>query len=488
MVSTALNQSSRARGVGVQTLFRKAHPGAAVFLPQSLSVVGAVNTASNGIADLTDREFTEAAAVGQAFGLGSPLHIAALELFPEDGRASVGSIPVVFHPYESTATKTDGSITFSGVATGVNTYTVKISGNVYTVTLDGTITEVRDALLPILQAAVNEPFTFTANSTDAINLVPKFTGGMVGNIVVEIESTGYTAAYVAATSQGNNGFPTDLVDRVRFSKDTLLVMCMNAEDGAGTEVRDFLIGLDNEWSAEQKAPKVALFSERPTQGYMDALRNFRSGLFLTTGKQGAGASVSNPISIIARAAMRIAVRADSDPAHDYGRLVLDGIELPTQEPNFGQRDADIKDGYSTTEIRDGVLTLSDMVTTYRPENQLDPAYRYLVDVVKLQNIIYNIDLIFNSVEWDGAPLVPDSQVVTNPRAKQPKKAVAALATLTDTLGNAAIVSDPEGIKPNIIAQINSQNAKRLDICYPPLLGGNANQISVDLKFSFFLGG
>ena len=134
----------------------------------------------------------------------------------------------------------------------------------------------------------------------------------------------------------------------------------------------------------------------------------------------------------------------------------------------------MKGGISTTEVKSGVINLSDMVTMYHPEGDPTPAYRYVVDVVKLQNILFNVDLRFAGKPWDGAPLIPDSQPTRNRNARKPKDAIAELATLTDFLGLEAIISDPEGTKPNIMAEIDTGNPKRLNAVFPVNVSGNAN--------------
>ncbi len=111
----------------------------------------------------------------------------------------------------------------------------------------------------------------------------------------------------------------------------------------------------------------------------------------------------------------------------------------------------------------------------------------MVDIVKLQNIIFNLDLIFATPEWDGAPLIPDDQPTTNRDAKKPKAAVAAVASMLDSLGLNAIISDPETAKENTLAEIDSGNPKRLNVSTTVQLSGNTNIISVDLNFGFFFG-
>jgi len=153
--------------------------------------------------------------------------------------------------------------------------------------------------------------------------------------------------------------------------------------------------------------------------------------------------------------------------------------------DYVQRDVAVKAGSSTIEVNDGVINVSDAVTFYHPEGDSTPAYRYVVDIVKLQNIIFNLDLIFAQESWAGAPLVPDADPTVNPSAKKPKMAKAEVYAVIDSLGLNSIISDPETAKANTLAGINSSNPKRLDVATTVQLSGNTNIISVDLDFGFY---
>ena len=103
------------------------------------------------------------------------------------------------------------------------------------------------------------------------------------------------------------------------------------------------------------------------------------------------------------------------------------------------------------------------------------------------NIIYNLELEFAQPAWDGAPLIPDDQPTVNPNARKPSGAKAAVNRILDSLGLEAIISNPAAAKASTIAQISSQNPKRLDVRTTVQLSGNSNIISVDLNFGFFFG-
>ena len=154
---------------------------------------------------------------------------------------------------------------------------------------------------------------------------------------------------------------------------------------------------------------------------------------------------------------------------------------------YVERDKAIKAGSSTTEVRDGVVTIGDVVTFYHPTGDPLPAYRYAVDIVKMQNIVFNLNLIFATAEWDGAPLLPDDQPTANRSARKPKAAVAAVAAMLEGLASNAIISNLEEAKASIVAEIDSQNPKRLNLTVTVKLGGNTNIKSIDLDFGFHFG-
>jgi phage tail sheath gpL-like len=185
----------------------------------------------------------------------------------------------------------------------------------------------------------------------------------------------------------------------------------------------------------------------------------------------------------------IAKVANDNPPTDYGSRAVRGL-IPGSDAvqwDYAERDLAVKAGSSTVELKDGLVRISDVVTMYRPTGEVPPAYRYVVDIMKLMTIIYNVDLEFSKPEWNGAPLIPDGQPTANPAARKPSAAKAALCAIIDSLALEAILSEPEMSKKNTFATISSQNPKRLDLRTTVKLSGNTNIISMDLFFGFYFG-
>jgi hypothetical protein len=180
--------------------------------------------------------------------------------------------------------------------------------------------------------------------------------------------------------------------------------------------------------------------------------------------------------------------ANDNPAQNYkGKLTQLQTGADASQESYTVRNNAIKLGASTNIKTGDVAELADIVTFYHPAGETNPAYRYVCDVVKLQNIVYNCEIIFASDEWKGAPLLPDGTPTTNPTAKQPRDAKTALSNLADSLADKAIISDPDFTKAGITVAIDSMNPKRLNWTFPVKLSGNTEVISGDVYFGFYLG-
>lgn len=489
--STAVNLSAVARVVGVQTNFADLRVGRVTVLPQRVVIVGQGN---NGVTYASDKfQITTALEAGNRYGFGSPIHLAARELLPDNGDG-VGSIPVTVLPLQEgpSATAASGSITPSGTQTEVAEYRVVVNGiqsAAFSIAAGADVATRTAAITAAINAVPHMPVIATDGSS-VVNLASKWRGISANDIQVRIDGSttaGTTFALVQPTGGTINPDPTSQLALIGNVWETLFINCLNLSDT--TALNAYSTFGEGRWGPLVRRPCLfftGTVETNPTTAttISEARLNDRVNSQIP-----APGSESLPFVIAARAVARIAVTAQNNPAYDYGSLQLTGIDAGTdgEQWNYVQRDTAVKRGSGTTEVRDGVVTLGDVVTFYHPSGDPVPAYRYVVDTIKLMNILFNIDLIFVNREWDGAPLIPDNQPTVNPAAKKPQNAVSALAGLWDDLGDQAIISDPTFAKANTRAAISSQNPKRLDISTTLKISGNTNIISMDLNWGFFFG-
>lgn len=587
-----IDATAVARVTGIDVQYKDLRGGAVVALPQQIAVFA---QGSSDVSYPTDKfQATNAAAVANKLGWGSPAHLIADQFFPANGD-NVGTIPVHFYPLEDAggAAAAVGDITPSGTATKAQSWKVRVSGILSdafvipagAVSVTSVCALVGGAIDAVLKMPVNVSYTY--GSVTASALVGAGNGTITALAVHSGEVVTPGTYKLKVKTAVANGGVWQLLD----SDDELLVDNITQTVGAGTATvfsnvggldftitdagTDFGLGatftitvpatdvqLTSKWKGESaNALLIEMIGDdtlgvswaitQPTGGLvnpditaalgrvgsiwetlalnalnsddediLDEFQEFGEGrwgqlvkkpLMVFTGNTAvdvddatevpdgrkddrinvqlvAPGSVNLPFVVAARQLVAIARIANNNAPTDYGSQPAKGL-LPGEDgEQWDQptRDLAVKRGCSTIEVKDGVVNLSDTVTFHHPSGDPNPAYQFVVDVVKLQNILFNLDLRFTAAEWDGAPLVPDSQVVTNERARQPKHAKAVIASLVDALGKAAIIANPEDAKSTITADITGP--KRLDCSVTVQLSGNTNIKSITLNFGFNFGG
>ena len=488
-ISTAIDASAVARVVGIRTEFVDLRAGAAILLPQRIALVGQGATAATYAT--TKRRVTSSTEVGQLYGFGSPLHLAALQLLPVNGDG-VGSIPVTVYPFDDAGSSAAATInvTPTGTATASGVVTLMINGQpsgAIGITTGDNAEAVVDAIVAAVNGSVNLPVTAT-DSTTMVTLTSKWQGASANSLVASVSGSvsGITFATTTATGGATDPDIDDALNQFGQVWETLVLSCFEPVAGVFDKLSNFNEG---RWSPMVRRPFVAFHgSNEPVVNTAVAVTDVR-GSDRTNCQLVAPGSPNLPFEIAARQLARIAVLANNNPPRDYGSQRANGLTPGTdaQQWTYTQRDLAVKGGSSTIEVRDGVVTLSDTVTFYSPQGDPLPAYRFVVDIIKVMNVIFNIDLIFNTPAWDGAPLLPNDQPTTNRSARKPKDAIAAIGSVLDSLALEAIISDPQTARANTRAGISTNNPKRLDISTTVQISGNDNITSIDLNWGFFFG-
>lgn len=490
-ISTAVDPSAVARVLGIQTIFKDLRAGGLAVLPQRVALVGQGATAS--VYATTKRQITSAFEAGTLYGFGSPIHLATLKLMPINGDG-IGTIPLTIYPLvdDGAGVVSAGDITPAGVPTVGASYVVRIGGvnseQFVIATGDSVATKVT-AMVAAINAVVNMPMVAADNVTD-VTLASKWEGTSANDIVVSVIGS-TTAGNTFAFTQPVGGLANPSIDaalaQVGDVWETMFLNCLDMVDA--TALDDYSAFGEGRWGALVRKPCVVFTGEVEATvataiTIPDARKTDRTNVQLV-----APGSDDLPFVVAARELARIVRVANNDPAHDYGSQAATGLAPGTdgEQWDYGQKDLAVKSGSSTVDVKDGVVTIADVVTMFHPAGDPLPAYRFVVDIIKLQNCYFNLDLEFAQAKWDGAPLIPDDQPTANRNAKKPKAFVSAAARIVDGLALQAILSDPETSKAGIIAEIDANNPKRMNMVIPVQLSGNTNIKSFDLEFGFFFG-
>lgn len=490
-ISTAVDASAVARVVGIKTQFKDLRGGNVIYLPQRVAVLGQGATAS--VYSATKAQVTSAQQAGELYGFGSPIHLAVKQLLPVNGDG-VGSIPVTVYPLADAggATAAVGDITPAGTQTVAADYIIRINNidsATFTIAAGASVATRVASMVTAINAILDMPVIAT-DGTTKVNLTSKWKGASANDIEVEaVGSTtaGTTFAFTQPTGGATNPDVDPALAQIGNVWETIVLNCLDLADTT-TLTKINTVG-EGRWGALVRKPFVAftgcvIASVASAIAVSDARKTDRINAQLVS-----PGSKDLPFVVAARQLARIAVVANNNPPRDYGSQQATGLVpgADSSQWTYVQRDQAVKGGSSTVEVKDGVVNISDVVTFYHPTGDALPAYRYFVDIVKLMNILFNLDLEFATVEWDGAPLIPDDQPTTNRSAKKPKMAVAAACSIIDSLGLEAIISNPEAAKAATFAEIDPSNPKRLNLVTTVQLSGNTNIVSVDLNWGFYFG-
>ncbi len=488
---TAVDLSAVARVTGIETVFKNLGGAGAFALPQRIMVIGQGATAITF--PTTKLQVTSSLQAANVYGFGSPVHLAARELFPDNGDG-VNTIPVTIYPLvdDGSGVASTGTITPAGSQTKAAEYRVRVAGilsEAFVIPIAATVAAITALITAAVNAVLEMP-GIAADGTTDVDIVSKWKGVSANDIVIEIigdTTLGTTFAIVQPAGGLVNPDVQPALDQVGNIWESLGLNCMNEDD---TTVLDALAAFgEGRWNPLVRKPLV-FFRGNVEDVVATATAITSVRLTDRTNSQLVGqSSVNLPFVIAARQLARIASLANNNPPHDYGSRRVDGI-IPGPDGDqwtYLERDQAVKAGSSTSEVKNGLLTISDVITHYAPVGEVNPAYRFVVDIVKLQQVIFNLDLIFASEEWDGAPLIPDNQATTNVAAKKPKMAIAAMNSMIDALALSAVLADPEFSKPLTTANISPTNPKRLDASVTVKLSGNTNIKAITLNFGFSFG-
>jgi phage tail sheath gpL-like len=492
-ISTAVDVSAVARVIGIKTEFQDMREGGIFFLPQRIAVIGQGSSAATY--STTKQRVTSEAQAGALYGYGSPIHLAVRQLLPRNG-AGVGTIPVTVYPLEDSTVggvaAAVGSVDPSGTITAAGQYRISVANiksDIFVISVGDSVAQMCAKVVAAINAVPEMPVIATDNTTDVI-VTAKWKGESGNNIKLSLVGTavgGFACAFTQPKDGAANPSVDDALDQIGNVWETMVLNCLDIADTTALDAySEFGEG---RWGALVKKPLVVftgniIASVGSATAVSDARPTDRTNAQLVS-----PGSEDFPCVVAAGQLAQIAVRANNNPPHGYGGLRCLGL---TPGPDGEQwlyvdRDLAVKAGSSTVEVKNGEVCIGDVVTFYHPENDPDPAYRFVCDIVKLQNAIFNYDLLFASPGWADAPLIPDEQPTVNRTAKKPRMARAEMAAVSDSLALNAIISDPEYTKANMLAGISSTNAKRLDCMVPVKVSGNTNIISLDLNFGFHYG-
>lgn len=487
-----VSASAISRVTGVAVEYKNFNAGAANMLPQRLAVVGVGNS------DVTYSENKyecqgSAAEIGEKYGYGSPLHLAAMQLFPVTGKGA--SFPVTFYPLVpgEGADPATGAIAVTGSASNAGSFTVTIGGKKVTVSVakgasaNAVLTSIKNAIDAVIEMPVKTGSV--GGDTTSLTLTSKALGE-VGNLISVIVDSAITGLSFEVTNMtGGSGDPsvTSALEKVKDVWETFFLSCFSYNNT--DRLNAYQTFGEGRWDDLVKKGCIVVHGCTDNYATRTAVTDIRKNDFINALIPSVG-SPELPYVIAAKAMVSdIMTTADSNPAQGYKGLLTGLIAgADSAQEEYVTRNNSVNKGSSTNIKAGDVAELNDIVTMYHPDAEGKyPSRRYVVDLVKLMNIVYNVRLIMESDELKGAPLVEDGTVTSNPTAVQPKMIKTRFLNLAKSLADKAIIQDVEFTKEGIAVAIDSENPKRLNVAFPVKLSGNVEVTSTVVYFGFYLG-
>lgn len=447
-------------------------------LPQRVAVLAEANAANQSGLDTDPWELTTAQAAGARYGYGSPIYQIARILRPVGG-VGIGGIPVVIYPQAEPvgATEKIVTITPSGTATEAGTHYIKIAGRdsldgqSYAITIlegdttDDIVSKIEDAVNGVLGC----PMTATSDTYEA-QLTSKWAGLTANGINVEVDTNGNDLgiSYAISTDQAGAGSPTVTAALNMFGEDwvTIVVNSYGTNSSICNELQTFNgipdpVNPTGRYAGIIMKPFVAFTGSVADEDttFCDARLND-----VTIAICPAPLSKGLPMEAAANYAVIAARIAQDAPNLDVVDQFLPDMPTPTDigtMADYNNRDIYVKKGNSTVQLSGGRYKVCDFVTTYHPEGELPPQFRYVRNLMLDFNVRFGYYLLEQSYVV-GHSISNDADIVSAQNVIKPKQWKAIVSRYADDLVSRALVADAAFMQDSIVVNISTTNPDRFE--------------------------
>lgn len=477
-------------------------------LPQRIAILAEANTANQAqvTADESGREITTAQKAAELYGNGSPIYHIMRILRPNTG-GGVGGVPIVIYPQSEPAGASEKTITITptGTANASGTHLIKINGRTG---LDGdtynlnivsgdTATEIAEKIENIVNSVLNAPVT-AAETTGVVTLTTKWKGLTANDVNVEINTGDNTLGITYAINVGTAGAGTPSVqpalDAFNENWNTIVVNSYGTVTAVMNELEQFNgrpndVNPTGRYNGEVFKPFIAITGsvESDEQTLTNITDARKQDLTIAI----APAPNSKGLAMEAAANMTVlfALTAQNNPHLDVQSQFYP--DMPTPEnigamSNKDARDRIVKKGASTVELSANQYKVVDFVTTYHPDGELPPQFRYPRNL----NIDWNVKFGYFLLEATNVVdhvMASNDDIVTASKVVKPKQWVQVLQNYSEGLGRRGLIADVPFMQNSIEVDISTTNPDRLETFFRYKRTGFARIASTTAEAGFNFG-
>lgn len=470
---TAVNSNRVASVIGYQLIagnFAVNSPN----LPIRLAVLCEANTDNQATLDTSEWEATNLKTVGTRYGYGSPAYLIARIALP-----LLAGIPLVFYPQTQPngATAKIYDVAPIGVATANAEHTLVIGGRKgldaqfysYTVLTGDTSNQITAKQVDAVNAVLGCPFK-AVDDDYVTTLTSKWKGATAEDLKIEVDTNGNDAGitYSITDVQTAVGTPT-LTNALALMEPKWSPIGINSY-GTNANICSALEawnGIPSDTPSGRYQPTVM----KPTVFLTGSVDEDPSSFTdprkaeVTISISPAPVSAGLPMEAAANDAAIWALIAQNTPAQDVLNKYY--IDMPTPTligamADSNERDRIVKLGCSTVDQVNGKYQLKDPVTTYHPDGDLTPAFRWRRDLMVDFNMRFRYRILEEAF-LIGKIIAGDSDNVNAPNVIKPKEWKSIIIDLL--LKNAvsdALITDVTFSAESLIVTIDANNPNRFN--------------------------
>ena len=456
-------------------------------LPQRIAVLGEANTANQAALDVTPKEILSAKQAGTLYGFGSPLYNIMRILRPLNG-GGIGGIPVICYP-QAVAVDADAAardITPTGTATGNGLHTVTINGRGsvdgqhydYAVVVGDTpaliVAKITDAINNVIGAPV-----IAVDATTKVTATCKWKGLTSEQLTITIDTNDNACGITYAVTSAATGLKTpSIAAALELFGDNWNTLVINSygepvlddlEEFNGIPDPDVPTG---RYQGLIMKPFISLFGETSDTytDYVDA-----TGLAYGREEEVTNAICPAPgsagwnMEAAANVAVLFARKMQDTPHLDINSQAYPDMPTPADGDigdfaDYNTRDYLVKHGSSTVTLNAGQFTVEDFVTTYCPDGEIPPQFRYCRNLMLDFNVRFGYYLL-EQINVVDHTIAADADTVTATKIIKPKQWKLIINKYAEDLAKRALIADAPFMQSSITVGINPTNPDRLDTTF-----------------------
>lgn len=472
-------------------------------LPQRIALLGQANTANQGSLDTNATEVTSAQQAGILYGFGSPIYNMMRILKPIQGEG-VGGIPIFVYAQaeEGGASEKELTITPVGTATGNGTHTIEIAGregvdgvfyDINIVTGD-TVAIVSEKISDAVNAVIGSPVSGTFIATLA-TLTSKWKGLTADEIsvTVNLNGTSIGITYGVASITAGSATPSiqGALDQFGNNWNTIVAH----EYGTESATLGLLENFNGRPDPDNPTGRYVGIVFKPFIAITGSVADDPTSVTDTRKDDVTIAIAPAPLSLgfVSEASANMTVLF-ARQAQDNPHLDVSGKsypDMPTPDSigsmkDYDSRDAFVKKGSSTVELSNSVYKVTDFVTTYHPDGEIPPQFRYCRNLNLDFNVRFGYFLLEEINVVDHA-IAKDDDTVEASKVIKPKQWTQILNDFSESLTRRALIVDAGFMQESITVDISTTNPDRLETFFKYKRSGFARISSTIAEAGFNFG-